>query len=159
MYGLGYGHDQFSASQGDPYFDMNDLKYNTRPSETIQMSTPMDAHIRTSDMRQQASALKCEETLLQIRNNNDNMLEMYKALVASKKKDTPPPQTDTKESFFTGEMPDKQVNQIIMYLLLFIVVLMAVLLIQFQNIGVRMDSLEELSKLILLLKKNNPTVV
>ena len=155
-YGQDYGNDQFSASYGDPYFDMNDLKYNTRPNETIQMSTPMNAHIRKRDMSQQSNALKCEETLLQIRDNNDNMLEKFKDLIASKAKPV-----NKKESFsigLGGDMPEKQVNQIIMYLLLFIVVLMVVLLIQFQNIGSRMDSLEEISKLILLLKKNPPMV-
>jgi hypothetical protein len=143
--GQDYGNDQFSASYDDPYFDMNELKYNTRPSETIQMSTPVNLHIKTRDTRQQANALKCEETMLQMRNNNDNMLEMYKKLQKNN--------FDKTESFVKDNLQEKQTNKIIMYLLLFIVILIAVLLIQIQNINSKIDTLAELSKLILYMKK------
>ncbi len=136
-----YGIDQFHSSYGDPYFDMNELKYNTRPSETIQMSTPINTHIRSRNVAQQADVNNCEEALLQIRNNNDDMYNMYKNLHNNKK-----------ESFIGGDLSTN--DKYMMYLMLFIIVMVVILLVQFQNTCSRINQLEEITRFLLYMKKD-----
>ena len=83
-----YGHDQFSAHYGDPYIDENEFKYNTSPSETIQLSTPLTGNLLRRDASQQADNLACQQNLLQIR---DSMFDKFKKLLDKKEKFNPSP--------------------------------------------------------------------
>lgn len=131
-----YGYDQFST-YSDPYEDVNDFRYTTDPGETIQMSTPVNARLRKRNSEQQSDVLRCEDTLLQIRENNNEIYNKFKTLLQEK------------------EQPEGFVSNInknpVLSLLIFIAVLVICLIFQIQNLN---DNLCKISTLILLSNSN-----
>lgn len=126
--GRDFGYDQ--AGHTNPYWDIDRQRYSVNPSEIKNINTPTYNHIFKRPYEQQAINQQCQELLIDMR-QNQNELKKLKSEITQLT--TPKnPQNTTKnriESFWGGLDRDNN----LIYVLVFVMIVFVILQIQIQQ--------------------------
>jgi len=76
--GKEYGYDQIGAT--DPYFDITKTRYSLDPEEIINLNTPTTHHIHKRPYEQIGNELRCQELLINLRNQEDDINKLKSEL-------------------------------------------------------------------------------
>lgn len=124
--GRDYSYDQIGHT--DPYWNIDRERYSVNPAEIKNINTPVNTHIYKISNEQNSINQKCQELILDARNNKDEMRKLKYQLEKLTKKQIP----KKSESFFGG-INNYNDNMSLIYLLIFIVVIFIILQIQIKQ--------------------------
>lgn len=122
--GKNFGYDQTGAT--DPYYDITRTRYSTSPSAIKNINTPVHDHIYKRPYEEMRIDNRCQELLMDMRNNEDELKRLKSELQVLNKQNN-----KNTESFFGGfNIRD---DNTFIYILIFVVVIFIVLQLQIQQ--------------------------
>lgn len=139
--GREYGYDQVGTT--DEYFDIDRTRYSVNPSEIKNINTPTNIHVSKLPFEQQIVNNKCQELILDLRDNKFELNKLKSELQALK-------EPAAKQESFLGGM-DKDIT-VLFYALIFFAIVLVVFL---QNIYQQNNDILRL--MVLYLKDLKPS--
>ncbi len=118
--GRTYGYDQTGSV--DPYFDIERTRFSIDPSAIKNVNTPINTHIYKRPYEQMAINQKCQELLLDLRNNEEELGKLRTELQGLREEQTTP---KSGESFLGGL--SKNDNITLLYVLIFAMIILIIL--------------------------------
>jgi hypothetical protein len=122
--GQSYGYDQVGAT--DPYYNLRSTRYGVSPSEIRNINTPVHDHVYKNPYEEMRINSKCQELLMDMRNNEDEVRKLKAELQSLSVKPSDLKSNPTIEGFMGKDMKDSNVLLMILIVVVFVVLQMQI---------------------------------